>query len=236
MLLAMKGKPEKEKQYFRVVEKFVSINGEGESNGFLSTFIRFYGCNLRCSYCDTKYSYEIDSPHLYDGMTAEEILQYCKSTGIKRVTLTGGEPLIQKGIKDLIAMLGVNGFRVEIETNGSIPIKVFARMIVRPVLTLDYKTASSGCEAANITEDNYKYLMPCDSVKFVVGSRDDMEKMLNVVGENRLTSKCHVLVSPILGSIDPVEIVDFLKEHEENDIRMQLQLHKYIWNPQKRGV
>ena len=127
----------------KVVEKFVSINGEGTRAGELAVFIRFKGCNLHCSYCDTKWANEAGCP--YEEMTPGEICEFVKSIGITNVTLTGGEPLLQKDMGDLVRLLIENGNRVEIETNGSVDLRPFAEDILRrPVFTMDYKLPSSG--------------------------------------------------------------------------------------------
>ena len=106
---------------FKVAEKFVSINGEGPRAGELAVFLRFCGCNLNCGYCDTRWANTADVK--YEFASAEELVAYVKSTGIKNVTLTGGEPLLQADIAYLIELLGASGAEVEIETNGSVPLK-----------------------------------------------------------------------------------------------------------------
>ena len=105
---------------YEVVEKFVSINGEGTKAGQLAVFIRFKGCNLNCKYCDTKWANEQETPS--QPMTEKEILDYVLSTGVKNVTLTGGEPLLREGIENVITVLAENNLNIEIETNGSVSI------------------------------------------------------------------------------------------------------------------
>ena len=153
----------------KVVEKFTSINGEGTRAGELAVFIRFKGCNLRCSYCDTMWANEPECP--YKEETPEEILNYVLGTGIHNVTLTGGEPLLQKDIRDLIHLLLQAGLQVEIETNGAVDLAAFCEE--RPVFTMDYKLPSSGCEDHMITE-NMELLEKNDTVKFVSGSQEDL--------------------------------------------------------------
>lgn len=218
---------------YNVIEIFTSINGEGIRGGELSTFVRFVGCNLRCRYCDSAYTY--DPKEGFQIMDEDEIVDYCKKAGAHNLTLAGGEPLYQKGIKELIARLVKEGFSVEIETNGSIDIKEISEMEYRPHFTLDYKTSASGMEKHNKIE-NYQYLHEGDAVKFVVGSKKDLEKMVDVVERNKLLEKCKVLVSPVFGEIEPVEIVDFMKENNLNGYKMQMQIHKFIWSPDERGV
>ena len=218
---------------FPVVEKFVSINGESICAGEPAVFIRFRGCDLNCSYCDTKWANSISAPA--EMLSAKDINSYVESTGITDVTLTGGEPLLQKDIKTLIEMLVSNGHRVEIETNGAHPIDVLAASECRPVFTLDYKLPSSGMERFMLT-DNYKYLDTNDAVKFVSGDINDLEAARAVIERYRLTEKCKVYISPVFGKIEPEQIVDYLIDNKMNGVRLQLQLHKYIWAPDRRGV
>ena len=218
---------------FPVVEKIVSINGESICAGEPAVFIRFRGCDLNCSYCDTKWANSISAPA--EMLSAKDISSYVESTGITDVTLTGGEPLLQKDIKTLIEMLVSNGHRVEIETNGAHPIDVLAASECRPVFTLDYKLPSSGMERFMLT-DNYKYLDTNDAVKFVSGDINDLEAARAVIERYRLTEKCKVYISPVFGKIEPEQIVDYLIDNKMNGVRLQLQLHKYIWDPDRRGV
>jgi len=127
-----------------VAEKFVSINGEGRRAGELAVFLRFCKCNLHCSFCDTRWANSDDvAAH---AMTVKQLTDYVMSTGIKNVTLTGGEPLLQKHILDLIAALDACGLYVEIETNGSVPLKTFAPFPINTSVTMDYKLPGSGME------------------------------------------------------------------------------------------
>ena len=217
---------------FKVVEKFISINGEGSKAGQLAAFIRFQGCNLNCSYCDSKYANSDDAK--YSLMTEEEIINYLNENKIKNVTLTGGEPLLQKNIKSLIFELLKLNYNVEIETNGSVNIKPFISDL-RPIFTLDYKTPSSLMENYK-NEKNYNYLTKDDVVKFVVGNQKDLITAKNIIDKYDLINKAQVYFSPIYGQIDPKEIVAFMIENQLNGVNFQLQLHKYIWNPNMRGV
>lgn len=218
---------------YKVAEKFVSINGEGRKAGQLAVFIRFHGCDLNCSYCDTLWANSDDCPAAE--MTGEEILEYIKSTDIINVTLTGGEPLIQPDIYPLIELLCVNGFQVEIETNGSEDISSYGNMRIRPSFTLDYKLPSSGMESF-MNMENYDFLTSEDTVKFVCGDAADLEKALEVIQKYKLTEICMVYLSPVFGKIQPLEMVGFMLTHKMNGVNLQLQLHKLIWEPDKRGV
>lgn len=218
---------------FPVAEKFVSINGEGKRAGELAVFIRFRGCNLRCSYCDTMWANSGDCPA--EMMSAEDIVSYVNEEGVKNVTLTGGEPLLQKNIDMLVEKLMKNSHNVEIETNGSVSIKNLSENIYRPDFTVDYKLPSSGMENFMITE-NYNYLTKNDVVKFVAGSLADLKKTAEIIKEFSLTEKCLVYISPVFNKINPDGIVEFMKLKHLNKVRLQLQLHKFIWNPDERGV
>lgn len=220
---------------YNVVEKFASINGEGQKAGQLAVFIRFAGCNLSCSYCDTKWANEADVK--IEKMSAQEIYEYIKSTGISNVTLTGGEPLNQYGIVELLEMLAGDGhIDVEIETNGSIDIEPFLSISPRrPSFTLDYKLGSSGMESY-MDMDNLSFVSKRDTVKFVVGSIDDLERAKDVIEEYDLDKKTRVYLSPVFGDIEPAEIAEYMKNNYMNGVSLQLQLHKFIWDRDKRGV
>ena len=218
---------------FKVAEKFVSINGEGTKAGQPAVFIRLAGCNLRCSYCDTMWANGSDTP--FEPMTEDGIAAYIADSGIKNVTLTGGEPLMAENVRVLLERLSHEDIAVEIETNGSADISVCDGISPRPSVTLDYKLPSSGMEK-HMLMSNYDRLTNNDTVKFVAGSHDDLEKALEVIKKYDLTNKCHVYFSPVFGKIEPAEMVDFILEHKLNGVNFQLQLHKFIWDPNKRGV
>ena len=219
----------------RVAEKFISINGEGTRAGELAVFVRFTGCNLRCSYCDTMWANEPGCP--YEEMSPAQICEYVRSTGIKNVTLTGGEPLLQKDMDKLISLLiSECGVRVEIETNGAVDLRPFAELPEgRPLFTMDYKLPSSGYENRMIAE-NFSVLEKEDTVKFVSGSRTDLERAGEIIEKYRLLDRCHVYFSPVFGRIEPAEIVDFMLNKRMNKARIQIQMHKVIWDPNARGV
>ncbi len=216
-----------------VVEKFVSINGEGTRAGELSAFIRFKGCNLCCSYCDTKWANRPDAES--EQYTADELCDWAKGTGIRNVTLTGGEPLLQNELFVLTDLLIQNGMSVEIETNGSVSVKELSQRECRPVFTIDYKLPSSGMEENNDVS-NFSLLCEKDTVKFVSGSMNDLERAAEIIDKYSLLGKCNVYISPVFGKIDPQDIVEFMKAERLNGVRLQLQLHKFIWATEERGV
>lgn len=220
---------------YKIAEKFISINGEGKSSGQLATFIRFAGCNLNCSYCDTKWVNQQDVN--YELMTADEIYNFIKKTGITNVTLTGGEPLVQKNIIELLKIL-VNdkSLSIEVETNGSIYLEPFTKLNNNLLkFTMDYKLASSNMENRMIV-NNFKYLMKKDIVKFVVSNLDDLINTEEIIQKYKLIKKTNVYISPVYGQIKLAEVVEFMKENKMNKVNLQIQLHKVIWDPETRGV
>lgn len=219
---------------FDVTEIFVSINGEGVRAGQLAVFIRFCGCNLRCSFCDTMWANEPDAPRT--AMTTDEIYQTVQKTGVHNVTLTGGEPLLRPGMTELLRMLTQNTqLHIEIETNGSVDLTPFSNISPAITFTMDYKLPGSGMEP-HMCAANFALLTERDTVKFVVGSRCDLERARQIITQYQLTSRCHVYLSPVFGTIELTDIVKFMQEHVLNDVTMQLQMHKIIWDPDKRGV
>jgi 7-carboxy-7-deazaguanine synthase len=219
---------------FKVVEKFISVNGEGPLSGQLVVFIRFAGCNLNCSYCDTAWANNEDV--FYDLMTSDDIYKHIKSTDIRNVTLTGGEPLLQEGIIELLEVLSKdNSLHVEIETNGSVLLEKYSIKENPPSFTMDYKLPSSNMED-KMNLDNFKYLSDKDTVKFVSGSMTDLQKAKYIIDEYELSDRTHVYISPVFGQIDLEDIVEYMKDNKMNGVNLQMQLHKIIWDPNKRGV
>lgn len=219
----------------KINEIFKSISGEAGRAGFPVIFIRTYGCNLRCGYCDTMYAVEGGE---YTLMTPAEILYKCKEFGIKRVVLTGGEPLIQQDAADLINLLCDNGFDVEVETNGAVDLQKFHQKINTKRIdllsyTMDYKTLSSEM-THKMLKQNLEFLGTKDVIKFVVGCKEDLEQMDNILCNNEV--KAQAFVSPVFGKIQPHEIVEFVLEKGLTEVRTQIQLHKVIWDINKRGV
>ena len=218
----------------QVVEKFISINGEGRRCGQLATFIRFAGCNLNCGYCDTAWAN--DRKVAFDPMTAEEVYAYIKETQVTNVTLTGGEPLLQQDMGELLELLSQDPeLYVEIETNGSVLLSKFSDLENPPSFTMDYKLPSSGMERMMALE-NFDHLTEKDTVKFVSGSMEDLEKARELINKYKLTEKTSIFISPVFGDIKLESIVDFMKDNQMNGVNMQVQLHKIIWDPNERGV
>lgn len=219
---------------FKVVEIFESINGEGRRVGQLAIFIRLQKCNLNCSYCDTRWANGDDAP--YTLMSEDEIYDRILKSGIKNITLTGGEPLLHKDVEILLEKIGNNpNLSLEIETNGSIELEKFSKLKNPPLFTMDYKLPSSKMEN-KMCLDNFKYLTSKDTVKFVVGTIEDLKKAKEIIERYSLIGKCAVYFSPVFNSIDPVEIVEFMKKNRLNGVNLQLQIHKFIWAPESKGV
>ncbi len=219
---------------YNIAEKFLSINGEGIFAGQLAVFIRFCGCNLNCSFCDTTWANNLKKP--FELLDEDQIYEYIKSQGVRNVTLTGGEPLIQKNIRVLLERLALDkSLRVEIETNGSVDISEFFDIENRPSFTVDYKLPGSKMEDRMFLL-NFSRVSSCDTVKFVVSDLDDLLKAKYVTERFDLSKRCHVYLSPVFGKIEPEKIVDFMKANHMTDINLQLQIHKIIWDPNKKGV
>lgn len=217
---------------YEIVEFFTSINGEGPFAGKLALFIRFKGCNLNCSYCDTKWANVASAP--FNSYSLEQIVDLVRSSKVKHVTLTGGEPLTVPHLGKLLEALSQEeDVEVEIETNGSIAIQSFSEVTgKKPRFTVDYKTPSSG-ENEKMFYPNYSHLSQGDVVKCVVGSMLDLEAALALYKKYEIKE---MYLSPVFGQIEAKAIVEFMKAHDMVDARLQIQLHKIIWHPEERGV
>lgn len=210
----------------KISEIFKSISGESINAGYPATFIRTFSCNLLCKYCDSLYAVKGDD---YKEMSLDDIMDEVNNLGCKRVVYTGGEPLLQKDAKALVTRLVNDGYLVEIETNGSVPIQDY--LMEGVTVTMDWKSKSSGMNAKMLSSNLYD-MRESDVVKFVVGSKEDLDDMCHVAAE----TKAMCFVSPIFGDIEPSEIAEYLVKNNLDDIRMQLQIHKLIYDPAARGV
>lgn len=219
---------------FPIIEQFLSVDGEGPTAGRLAAFVRFQGCNLRCSWCDTTYSFEQENVTAY--RTAEEIYKIIKESGASCVTLTGGEPLLQPEIGSLLKILNEDdSLLTHIETNGSVDIAPFVEEFPNLCFIVDYKLEGSNM-TAQMNENNLTAVRPVDTYKFVVSSLRDLQQATDVIRKNRLCERTQVFFSPVLGKIEPAEIVEFMKTERLDKVRLQLQLHKIIWDPAQKGV
>lgn len=219
-------------QTYKLAEHFISINGEGQCAGELALFLRFAGCNLRCDWCDTAWACGKDAPH--EAVTLPDLARIAADAvrdGVRNVTLTGGEPLLQENIREVMEQLCGMGLRVEVETNGAVPLEPFIGC--GAVFTMDYKLPSSNMERFMHTE-NFELLHAQDTVKFVCGSREDVLRAKEIAAQYQ--PECPLYLSPVFGRIDPAEIVEIMKAERMGSFRLQLQLHKFIWDPMARGV
>ncbi len=212
----------------QVNEIFFSLQGESSYAGLPCVFVRLSGCNLRCSYCDTRYAYEEGSP-----MEIPEIIDRVSRYNCRLVEITGGEPLLQEETPSLISGLLDLGFTALLETNGSMDISGLDGRCVR---ILDIKCPSSG-EAEKNNFGNLSVLTHEDEIKFVVGDRADYEYAKGVMVEfaGVLGSLKPPLISPVMGKIDLKSLAAWILEDRLN-ARLQVQLHKIIWGPDLRGV
>ena len=219
---------------YNVAETFLSINGEGTRAGQLAFFIRLAGCNLRCAYCDTKWAETPEAARQH--LTEQELYQLVKESGSKNVTVTGGEPMIQPEIGTLLDLLCRDPeLYVEVETNGSVDLSPYLSLPCRPSFTMDYKLSASGMENA-MCRSNLPLLTRQDTVKFVCGSLGDLDRAREVSEEYGLTQRTNVYLSPVFGSIQPCDMVEYMKDHKMTGVTLQLQLHKVIWDPDRQGV
>ncbi|MDU4874148.1 MAG: radical SAM protein [Veillonella parvula] len=241
-----------------VIEIFASIE--------LTTFLRLHDCNIRCSYCDTTYSYGIDS--VFTEMTVAEVADVIESLGNHRITITGGEPLLQEAaVVELIDELNrrkalkiqdspssqsdltrindvdkdvdkfdkrkipnISYYDFNIETNGTI-IPSFHRDNVW--FTYDYKTPSSLAEES-MNIDIFKVATERDLIKFVVGSPEDLDCMRRII--SKYPTVAQIYVSPVWGQIEAASIIDYMKTYNLQNVRFQLQIHKFVWDPDAKGV
>lgn len=227
----MKSKYAYDDGLFHVTEIFDSIDGEGKRTGYMAVFLRLAGCNLRCSYCDTAYSLTLEDTA--EALTEEEVLSRIRAYPWKRVTMTGGEPMLHP-LHHLCEVLGEEGYGINIETNGAVPL--WRERPEGVFYTMDFKCSGSGMKSY-MNLDNFKLLTGKDVLKFVVSSEEDLHEMKEIV--NHHFSSAHhpeFFVSPVWGRIEPAELVEYVRKNRLQDVRVQVQLHKIIWDPDRRGV
>lgn len=210
----------------RITEIFHSIQGESTYSGLPCVFVRTTGCNLRCVWCDTAYAF-------YGGqeMRLEEILAQVRGYHCKLVELTGGEPMLQKETPELARRLLQEGFTVLIETGGSLDLSPLDTRVIK---IMDLKCPGSG-EADRNYWPNLAILQPHDQIKFVIKDRRDYDWAVGVIREHHLEERFPLLFSPVFNAMDYRQLAEWLLADRVN-ARFQLQLHKYIWPPDMRGV
>ncbi len=203
----------------RINEIFHSLQGEADSVGFRTVFVRLTGCPLRCQYCDTEYAF-----HAGDWQDLDSILESVRRFEAPHVCVTGGEPLAQPNCLVLLERLCDAGFKVSLETSGAMSI---AQVDPRVVRVLDVKTPGSG-EAARQRIENFALLTPRDQVKFVICSREDYEWSRCYLKAHALSDRCQVLFSPSYTQVSPAMLADWILA-DRLPVRFQLQLHKILW-------
>ena len=203
----------------RITEIFLSIQGEADSVGWPTVFVRLTGCPLRCGYCDTAYAFH---GGVWWGL--DDVLAEVARHGTKHVTVTGGEPLAQKNCLELLKRLCDAGHAVSIETSGAMPIEHLDPRVVR---VMDLKTPGSGEQDRNLME-NIPALRAADQVKFVICDRTDYEWARAVTAELQLAERCQVLFSPSHGQLHPKDLAEWILA-DHLPVRLQVQLHKYLW-------
>ena len=210
----------------QINEIFFSIQGESSLSGWPTVFVRTMGCNVRCTYCDTKYSY-------YEGsrINAEDIIRRIESHKVKHVCVTGGEPMAQPKVIPFMKMLCDKGFVVSLETNGYYDTKDVDPRVIK---VIDIKTPDSGA-AESFNHANLEALLPHDQIKFVICSERDYTWSRDFIIEKKLNEKCTVFMSPSFEEITPKVLAEKILA-DSLPARLQLQLHKYIWSPTTRGV
>ena len=219
-------KVDKKNQSLKINEIFKSIQGESTQAGLQCVFIRLSYCNLRCTHCDTEYAF-------HDGKTMkiDDIIEQIKSYNIKTVEVTGGEPLLQKNCITLLRKLLDTNYNVMLETSGSISLRDVPKNVKKIV---DFKCPSSNMSKHNkwsILEDIDK----SDEIKFVIGDLEDYNWAKSKINKFNLTTKATILFSPVFESMILQDLAEWIIR-DNIDVRLQMQMHKYIWDPDKRAV
>lgn len=209
----------------KIFEIFYSLQGESSSVGLPTIFIRLSGCPMRCHYCDTAYAFQGGSM-----MTIDEIMEAIKKYHTHYVTVTGGEPLAQKEVLNLLKVLADQNFKVSLETGGGLSIK---EVDPRIKIILDIKTPESGEEKKNYWE-NLNFIHLKDEIKFVLCSREDYDWAKKIINQYKLPEKCDVLFSPVYQKLNNTDLGNWILE-DQLPVRMQIQLHKLLWG-EKPGV
>ncbi len=218
---------EKQSPELNIIEIFRSVQGETTFTGLPTTFIRLAACNLRCSWCDTPYSFSRGGKK-----SIGEIVQTVEANGCRHVCVTGGEPLLQENVYPLISELCDLNYTLSIETGGSLSTEKIDR---RATVILDIKCPGSKMSHKNAWK-NLDHVKINDEVKFVILDREDYAWALQVCEKWRLFDRrIHILFSPVFGKLDPKLLVEWMLE-DKIPVRLNLQTHKFIWSPDTRGV
>lgn len=207
-------------QSLRITEIFFSLQGEANTVGLPTVFIRLTGCPLRCSYCDTAYAFSGG-----EKLGIDEILRQVGLYNTRYVTVTGGEPLAQPACNPLMVSLLDAGYHVSLETSGALDVSTVDSRVSK---VMDLKTPSSG-EMDRNRYENIQYLTDRDQVKFVIANNADYQWAKQQVEQYRLTERCQVLFSPVMDVMSPTELAERILA-DQLPVRFQIQLHKFLWN------
>lgn len=214
---SMHAAPDSER--LRITEVFHSLQGEADAVGWPTVFVRLTGCPLRCTWCDTTYSF-----HGGEWRTLDELVAEVAAYGTRHVCVTGGEPLAQRRCLALLARLCDAGHDVSLETSGAVDV---SGVDVRVRKVVDLKAPGSGEVARNLWS-NLAHLLPHDQLKIVIADRADYDWAVERLREHALDARCQVLFSPVHGSLAPRELAEWILA-DRLPVRMQLQLHKLLW-------
>ena len=206
----------------RITEIFYSIQGEASTSGLPTVFVRLTGCPLRCTYCDTEYAF-----HGGEKMQIAQIVEKINAFNCPLICITGGEPLAQPNVNTLMDILCEQGYQVSLETSGAIDVSK-----VNPSVTkvIDIKTPSSSESSKNKVE-NFLYLNEKDICKFVVGNEDDFDWAKRFIKEH-LSNNSNIYFSPVTPGMDPKALAELILR-DGLTVRLQLQLHKYLWGDER---
>ena len=218
--------PDRRATVLKVNEIFHSIQGESRHAGRPCVFVRLTWCNLRCAWCDTAYAFEEGTDR-----SVGAIVEAVRGFGTRYVLVTGGEPLVQAGVHDLMGELLDAGHEVAIETGGGLDT---APIDPRVMVVLDVKCPASGMSERNHW-DNLARLRGTDEVKFVIADRADYDWARAVIARHGLVDRCGILLSPVHGALEPRPLAEWMLA-DRLPARLQLQLHKVIWPAAMRGV
>ncbi len=209
-------------------EIFYSIQGESRFAGYPCVFIRLQGCNCRCEWCDTDYALENDEGREVDG---QEIYNELNKFKCNFIEFTGGEPLLQESIYQLIELLVAANYTIAVETSGTVDVSRLNKEVIK---IMDFKCPSSGMEPKNVYT-NIQHLTKNDELKFVVGGKEDFDWAISLIDKYFLLSRVFVInISPVFGKVEPATLAEWILESGKN-LKLQLQIHKYMWDPDERA-
>ena len=212
--------------FLKINEIFLSIQGESTWAGMPCVFVRLSGCSRRCSWCDTAYAFQEGKE-----MSVEDVLNKVETFGVKLVEVTGGEPLEQGDVGILMETLLMMGYEVLLETGGAVDISGVPLDVIK---VMDIKCPSSGEESRNLWTNLGKLRRWQDEIKFVILDRADYDYAKSVIQRNELADAHELLLSPVHGRLNPAELADWIIS-DRLPVRLQLQMHKYIWPNDSKG-